>query len=345
MSDTGGGLDVAGEEIPAPGRSIGKWVVQIAGFAIGIGLLSWCAAEALSEKNREQLKQLGEARWTDVALLVGLSLASLTVNGLAFWTMIRPVRRVPVRSVLLVNVVATALAYLPFKLSLIFRAAAHHRRDGVPMLMMGAWLANMGLVMLAVVGPALVASLWMGEVDARWWAASVGGTVAICVALVVVAGVLARGRWWGALERWAAGPDANVRGWRGISRRLGVVERTHEGVRMLAHPTAVFGGAALRSLDIGIQAVRFIVAARIVGVELGAGDAAAAASAYFLIGVLSPTGALGFREAGVFAMIRSDSFAVVVMCVSAVEVVVSLIAAVFAAWALRRREGGRSGSV
>jgi hypothetical protein len=317
--------------------------VQLLGFGIGVVLLAWCASVAFSEKNRAQQARIADAAWTDVALLAALSIATLAVNSGAFWSMIQPVRRLGFGRVLAVNTVATTLAYLPFKLSILFRAGAHNRRDGVPLLTVGAWIANVGLVMVAVIAPVLGASAWRERIDALWWTAAAGGMFTICLAMLLTARLLTHERVWGVLERWVHGPGGHAAGWRRVVRRAQLLPRAHEGVLMLSHPSAVFGGAALRALDIGVQSARFIIAARIVGMDLPLSQAVSAAAGYFVIGVLSPTGMLGFRE-GVFTLLRSESFAVVVLTVSALEMVVNLAAAIPAALALRAAQMRSSGA-
>jgi hypothetical protein len=326
--------------VAAP-KTGGKWarvVVQLVGFCLGIGLLTWCAGIAFSADNRAQLAKLRDAHWSDVLLLVALSLTTLVLNSAAFWSMIRPVRRVPWRSVLGVNCVATALAYLPFKLSLVFRAAAHNRRDGVPLLTIGTWLGNVGAMMLAVIGPALLASVWRPEVDALWWAVAAGGTLAACAGILITARLFSHEKLWTRFERLLAGDAAiePAQAWRRLVRRSQVLPRAHEGIRMLAHPSAVIGGAAIRAADIAAQSARFLVAAHIIGVDLPPEQAVAAAAAYFIIGAVAPTGSLGFREAGVFALLDPTAFAIVVLTVTAVEMVVNLACAVPAALLLRR---------
>jgi hypothetical protein len=313
---------------------VARTAIQLVGFAVGVGLLTWCASVAFSEKNRAQQARLMDASWTDVALLVLLSLVSLALNTSAFWSVIRPVRALPFSRVLSVNVIATTLAYLPFKLSLVFRAAAHNRRDRVPILTIGAWIGNVGFVMLAVIVPVFAACAWRPRIDALWWSVAGGGALVCCLTLILVARIFAHEERWQALERLVLGrPDAPAR-WRRLLRRSGLFPRAHEGVRMLAHPSAVFAGAAARAADIGVQAARFVIAARIVGVDLPLQHAVAAAGGYFIIGVLSPTGMLGFRE-GVFTLLRSESFAVVVLTVSAVEMVVNLACAIPTALRMR----------
>lgn len=96
---------------------------------------------------------------------------------------------------------------------------------------------------------------------------------------------------------------------------------------MLASPRAVALAAALRLLDVAVQAARFAVAAWIVGQPLPWDQAVLAGSAYFVVGSLSPSGQLGVREgatawlaAAVLPGIDFDGFAVVVLMVTAAEI-------------------------
>src|SRR5689334_8888564 len=73
---------------PVPGPDPGverrpralRIAIQLLGFCIGIALLAWCASVAFSEKNRAQQARIADAAWTDVALLVLLSLTTLALN-------------------------------------------------------------------------------------------------------------------------------------------------------------------------------------------------------------------------------------------------------------------------
>jgi hypothetical protein len=67
---------------------------------------------------------------------------------------------------------------------------------------------------------------------------------------------------------------------------------------MLACPRAVAATTLLRLLDVGVIASRFVVAGAIVGIAFGWEEAVLVAGAYYLIGVVSPFGLLGAREAG-----------------------------------------------
>ncbi|MBC7771634.1 MAG: flippase-like domain-containing protein [Pyrinomonadaceae bacterium] len=342
---------LSGPSLSAPGKRVTRIVVQLLGFAIGIGLLAWCASVAFHEKNREQLSRLTDARWQDVSLLVCLSLASLVVNGSSFWIVIRPVRRLSWLSVQAVNALATALASLPFKLSIVCRFAVHNRRDGVPLLTITTWMASVLVVMLATLGPIVLAGMWRGTTDAMWWGTSAGGVVLSVVLVVALARLFSREVIWSSVGRWlgekkyaqfapgmtADDPHAQTRGqetsgrWQGSIRRravkAGLAARAREGFQMLSSPTAVGGGALLRCVDLGIQAGRFLVAANIVQQDITVDQAVLAASAYFLVGVLSPAGSLGFREAAVFGLLKGEAFSIVVLTVTAAETLVVLACA------------------
>jgi hypothetical protein len=336
MNDPPARPSAAGRD-PAPhaGRRAVRAAAQIIGFALGLGLMGWVISIALSAKNRAQLSHLGDARWQDVALLAGLSLLTMFNNGALFWLAVHPVRRLPLADVVAVNAVAGALSYLPFKLSLLFRFLVHNRRDGMPVLTIGAWLASFAVVLLCVVAPVAGASVWRREagLDVLWWGAVIGGVVLMAGGVVGMAWLVRTEAAWGRFARLVTLPDGRGRGVVGrLMVRFGVIDRIHEGVRMLAHPVTVGVATLLRGFDIAVLAARFAVAARITGQELRIDQAVLVASTYFFIGVFAPTGQMGFREIGVVAM-RDEAFAVVVLTVTAAEMVATVCGAlVGAAW-------------
>lgn len=295
---------------PAPRRSRSRVLVQVIGFVIGIGLMAWCVSRALSPDNRQHLEKLRDADWRLVAALAGLSLLSLLINGASFWVVIRPVRRIPFTSVLAVNALATALASLPFKLSVLCRFIIHHRRDGVPLLTITVWMGNALTIILATLVPIVLVSLWRGQVDTIWFIAASVGVFIATLAVLVLARVFSRDAVWRWLDRRIGVPAPAADGslvpstpppgrLRRLIARFDLLPKAREGVWMLAQPGAVFGGAGLRCADITIQAARFVVAAKLLGQVMNPDDALLAASLYFVVGVLSPAGSLGFREAAV----------------------------------------------
>lgn len=311
-----------------------KRALQLLGFLAGLALLGWCIAEAFKPENREQLQRLADAPAWKLALLFALNLAYIALNAQLLWATIRPVRRVPTRSVQAVHAVCVLLSYLPFKLSVLFRLVAHYRRDGVPLLTTGAWLAASGGATLGVVGALAAASAVRGRIDALWF-------------LFAALALLAYFAFALSLCRVCAGPRGIDRAARLTERLgLGVLTRAvrsrrfaelHEIFAMQAHPGWFGLTIAFRLADLVVQSARFALAASIVGVPIDAQGAFVMAVTFFLIGVLSPAGALGTREAGTAALLGlqaaqdtaggANAFVVVALAVSASESIATLAAA------------------
>lgn len=310
------------------GRSPVGIAVQLVGFAAGIALLVWCGLEAFKPGNREQLERLGEAGAGALSLLFALSLATLVLNGLIFGVVLSPERRLKTIDVLATNALATMLSYLPFKISVLARVAIHNRRDGVPLLTIAAWFGAVAVLVLTALGPVAAASLWRQSVDAVWGVVSGLGVLVVTGACVALAGVFAGERGQGRIRGWAG--RARI----GVLDRFLVTEsytRLHGVFSMLAHSGAVWGATGLRLADLGAQTARFVVAASILGVGLSWEQAVLVSSTYFLIGMLTPFGMLGTREAGSVGLAallglggEGESLVVVILAVSATESLVNL---------------------
>ncbi|MEZ6319146.1 MAG: lysylphosphatidylglycerol synthase domain-containing protein [Phycisphaerales bacterium] len=332
MSEAGGGGR----------RRIGA-IVQVVGFAGALVLLAWCVSKALSPENREQLSKLSDASAGQVIGLLGLSVATVTINGLIFWIVVRPVKRIPVADVIGANALATFLSYLPFKLSVVARFVVHNRRDGVPVLTIGAWLAACGVMFVATLGPVLAVSLWRRGIDAWWWSGSVVGVVACAGAVLVVARAFRGDEGLARLHRVT---DPMKIGLVNRALRTERFGQLHDGFGMLSCPWAVFGAAGLRVLDVSVVSARFLIAAAVLGVDLSWQDAGLMGATFFIIGVLSPVGSLGTREGGTLALASAVGIAaahaegdaggvlaVVILFVSGTESVVLIAGAGFAvAW-------------
>lgn len=337
---------------PAQGMNVGRskarvlrGVAQAAGFAVGIGLLVWAVRLALDEKNIEQLKRLGDAPWEMVALLGVLSAASLAINGLSFWVLMLPVRRgehrVPLGDVLAVNAVASLLSALPFKVSVMFRFFVHRRKHGVPLAVVGAWLAAFAAVMLGVVGPVGVcawlrlgaeeggrlentlSSAWRVRVIEWWWA------IALVVAYVGMSAGVMVAKWLTRAEH-----GTGVRGLQRIAHRPGgkLLIELAEGVRMLAHARVVAATSLLRVADIAVQAGRFYVASRLLDSPLGVEEAVLGALVFLMLEGAAPTGSLGVSDAGAAATLGTANMPTVLV-VRGVDTAVRLaVAAVSIVW-------------
>jgi hypothetical protein len=307
-----------------------RWfTLQVLGFALCLVALIWCVRAALSPENREQLARVTSAPGA-IAALVALTLLSLLCNGLIFWATLRPVRRVPLADMLAINALGTFLAYLPFKASMFARVAIHNRRHALPVTLTAGWFAAIAAVLLCTVGPPTAASLWRGRLDAPWWIASLGGIAALAVVMVVVARRIAR---------WLAPSSALT------TRARAALANIAQAFVILADARAVAATIALRILDTAAQALRLMLAASVIGHPLAAGDAVIISVCFFVIGIVSPAGMLGVREAGaagvagILAVAGSHEFAPVALLVGSAEAVTNLAAAALGVtWLLATRK-------
>jgi hypothetical protein len=265
---------------------------QAAVFLLGLGAMGWAVALAL--QNRDQLTNLSEASAGQVAALLGLSLATQTINGTIFWLTLRPARRLRLADVIATNAVSSALAYLPFKLGAVARIVIHNRRDKVPLVQIGAWFAAVALTMVLAFTPPVLAALWLKRIDAAWIAATLAGELAVAG---LVLGLAYRFK----------GPRGNERlvricrilRLRPLMRLLHsrIWHHLHSAFDMLAHPGATGGVIALRLADALVNGLRFMVAAQILGVSVGFAPSLVISLAYFVIGSVSPV-MVGAREMG-----------------------------------------------
>ncbi len=307
--------------------------VQVVGFLGGVALLLWVVLEAFAPKNRELIARLGDAGPWQVVALLGLSVATLVLNGTIFWITLWPERRLSHTDVQATNGVATLLSYLPFKLGLICRFVIHNRRDRVPVLTIGAWFVAISALVVVNLAPMVGASLARRGVDAWWWVISLGGAALATGALVWVSAWFAGDR---GMRRIHAMLDPIPVGMLRRFMRTESFARLHAGFGMLAHPRASAAATLLRLADLGVQAARFVVAAGVLGVTMGWSDAMIFAVAYFTIGMVSPFGMVGTREGGTLAVYSAmgvtmagagdgaDPLAPIVLFVSATEAIVFL---------------------
>jgi len=329
---------------PRPARHPVKVAVQVFGFLVGLGLLVWCIRGALSDGNQAQIGKLLQADPRLVAGVLGLSAMSLVLNGLIFWNAVRPVKKLSVLDVQGTHAVSVLLGYLPFKLGLLFRILVHNRRDGVPLLTIGAWFASITMVMGAVIVPLVGVSVWRGKLDVVWVIVAGVSLLAMWSILFILARTLAGPAGLQRLRLWLSSLGSGAVA--GKIRESHAVSHLHAGFDMLAHPGALACGVFLRVADVSVQAARFAVAARILEIELSTGQAILVSLAYFVLGIISPAGMLGAREAGTKgALVALDvtggkGFAVVLL-VSAAEVLIQLPAALGGVLRLRVWKGIR----
>lgn len=307
-----------------------KLALQAVGGLVGIGMLVWCVKIAMSENNQAALKRLADADASDLAMLLGLSLLAVLVAGETFRRVLMPVQRLPVVRTHATNAIASVLALLPFKLSIVFRVLVHNRRDGVGLLTIGAWFAAVAVVILTVLVPVMLASWWRGKADTLWLVSVGVGVLVSAGSLLAVARWISSKRGWAMVQKlWHAMPFPRV------IKNSTLLDRAHEGLRMLSHPATLAQCVALRLIDIACQTGRVFLAAKILGLGLTWDQAAVAGSVYFLVGALAPTGQAGAREgltaviaAAVLAGHDMNDFAVIVLPISVSELLVLLVLSV-----------------
>lgn len=294
-------------------------------FLLGLGLLLWCGSIAFGPENREHLEKLRRASPAQIAWLMACSLASLALNGLIFRETLRPVFSIRRADAVAVNALAAFLAYLPMKASLLLRVGVHNRRDRVPLLTIGAWFLAVAVVLLATLGSLTLASLASKDIRSPAWIATAGACLAGgFLAIVLGSRLLAGAEGLGRLRALARATRLNILDRLLASRRF---REIHAGAQMLASPTAVGSTMLLRVGDIAVQALRVPIAAGVLGLGLPFGDAFVIASAAFIVGLVSPAGPVGAREAAVLGVCKllhipdADSFAIVALLVTATEAI------------------------
>ncbi|MCA9284231.1 MAG: flippase-like domain-containing protein [Phycisphaerales bacterium] len=243
-------------------------LVQVVGFAVGIGLVVWCVRRAASGGNWETI--LHASAW-QISGLLGFTILSLVMAGTAFWVAIQPVRQLRWRELQGLNFVASLFNYAPVRLGLVTRVVWHLRVDRIAPLMVVGWFGSMGLVMGVVLGSAATATLVHPRLDAVW--------AGLLLVLLLTGGML--------LRVMVQMPLART-----ITRRL------HGMERLILDHRALWGGVAIRVLDLTAFTGRMACAASICGITLSLSDVLLLALSAQLIS-LSPFGRVGFREAAV----------------------------------------------
>lgn len=241
--------------------------LQLVGFALGVALIVWCVRTAAVGADWERVRHANP--WL-LAGLLGTALVSAVINACTFWATLLPVRRHSIWRLTLLNGVSGMLNYAPVRLGLVARLAYNLRVDALRPGVVAAW-------MLAVFGFTMLALLVVGG--------SVIATPVGPLTLLLIVALLAVGK-------LALNVAFSVPFVKSAARRLDSLEP------MLLRPAAYWGTLAFRLADIGAFVARMWLSARILGLDLSAGDVVLLATTAQLVS-LSPLGRLGFREAAV----------------------------------------------
>ncbi|MCA9312096.1 MAG: flippase-like domain-containing protein [Phycisphaerales bacterium] len=300
------------EAMEPPRRwSRARIAIQVLGFLICLGLLGFTIHLATTGDNAQQFRTMLQAPPGWLLALLACSGLSIVLNGLMFWVVLLPHRRLNAVDVVATNAIATFMALLPFKLGLLVRGLIHHRRDQVPFKLLLGWFAAMSALGLAVVLPMGAAGLWRGRVDTWWWVVAIAGPL-LCTGTGVVCGRLA-GR-FPILSRLSMGADM-------IVRDVPTVVRHY----------------LIRMMDVALLAGRFLIAGHILGHDMTLDQAILVGTTYFLLSVLAPTGTLGAREAGTagIGLVQGLDVAGVALLVSVAETLAAGALGGAGAWRLR----------
>lgn len=326
----------------APRGRVLRMGLQLAGFLAGLASLAWCVSLALRPENEAQFKKLAGAPAHLILAMLGLSMATVVINGALFWAAGRVVRPLRFGDVQAINALCMFLSYLPLKAGAVARVLIHNRRDRIPLLTIGAWFAAMVVTMGAAIVPLFVATVRHGRPDA-WWAAEVLAMEAALCVLLIGAARLFRGERGAARLRGAAGRLRFAPLDRLLVSRAWV--NLHQGFDIIASPPSTAGSFVLRLMDAAVHCGRFMVAAHILGVGLPLREALPVSLTFFLVGVVSPSGLAGLREGaatGLAGLLLAKTgahddtfrvFAAVALLVTANEAIVFLLgAALGVAW-------------
>lgn len=276
-----------------PQRRLRTLIIQVVMFCIGLGLLALCIRTAMQPKFEPQIERLRNAPIEMVLALIGLSLTTLFLNACTFWTAIYPVKRVPFWDIQATNAGAALANYAPAKLGAILRFVVHNRRNHVPIFTIGAWIGAVSVTMMCALFPVVAAGMWRKAFDLWFLAALLAGLAFTYGTTLLLARAFAHERGLARLHAITARFNSRL-----LDRVMhsGAFRNLHAGLTMLAHPWSFAAGVVLRVVDLLVQALRFMVAAHLLGLDLTFEWALISSGAYFLVTVFSPAGPLGLRE-------------------------------------------------
>lgn len=248
--------------IPTQTLTPARIALNVAGFAIGVGLITWCVIRAMRV---DVMGSLQGASTTHLVMLIVCTVVSVLTNGTLFWTMIQPVQRIPFWDVQLINGVVNLFNYAPVRLGMITRIAHHRRVDRMDYRFLVAWYAGVAAILLMVLCAIVVATIVRPDVD-LWWG----------VALVVLLTI-------GTCIIWFVASHDH------LTTRLKGAEK------VLSHPDRLIQGVILRLVDMLAFGGRLYLACLILGIDLAPRDIVYL-TIISMIAALAPLVTFGLRE-------------------------------------------------
>ena len=243
-----------------------RLAIQLIGFAIGVGLIAWLAQSAFQTDGWEELRD--RATPGTLAGLIACSLASIFINGMNFWIVVRPVRREGFWAIQNVNATASMLNFAPIRLGLVSRYIYHMRVDRMSFLFVTGWIFAIVISLMIVMGSASLATVLYPSIDI-WWVLLASTPIILTIILL---------------------PS--------LIRIPAIQKKTRGSERMLSDRTALSGSLILRFLDLLTWAGRLWFASVLLDTGLSPGDVLLL-SIFAVIMSLNPLGRIGFREAAI----------------------------------------------
>lgn len=240
-----------------------KIALQLVGFLIGAALIAYLITVAIKNGLWEDLTNASVGM---LILLVALGLLSTVLDGVVFWGVLLPYRKLNFMHVQAVNMSAAFLNLMPVRVGTVFRVVYHAQVDGVPLVPIIGWFAAITLTTVASLGTIAVATLLAAPFSLIWF--------------LLIAG----GFFFSGLIIWAV-------------TRIPFVQRLGGGAeKMFGDPRALFMGLVGRALVLSSVCGRLAVAGVIVGLDLTVQDVILLSIAMILVS-FNPLGRFGWREA------------------------------------------------
>ena len=243
-----------------------RLAIQLIGFAIGVSLIVWLARSAFETNGWEELSN--RATPGTLAGLIICSLASILINGMNFWIVVRPVRREGFWAIQSVNATASMLNFAPIRLGLVSRYLYHMRVDRMSFLFVTGWIFAIVISLMIVMGSASLATVLYPSIDI-WWLLIASVPIILTIMFL---------------------PP--------LMRLPAIRKKTRGSERMLSDRTALRGSLLLRFLDLLTWAGRLWFASLLLDTGLSTGDVLLL-SIFAVVMSLNPLGRIGFREVAI----------------------------------------------
>ena len=143
-----------------------KIAIQIVGFLIGAALITYLIIVAVKNGIWDDLSNANPGM---LILLVALGLLSTVLDGIVFWGILLPYRKLSFMQVQAVNMSASFLNLMPVRVGTVFRVVYHAQVDGVPLIPIFGWFAAITVTTIASLGTIAVATLLTPALSLQWF--------------------------------------------------------------------------------------------------------------------------------------------------------------------------------